>query len=77
MPRNPFEQTKADTEPDTGKQDKTVTGLAIGKHEAGKRDHEPGNDKHDETTTSQAPGKFKTGEGAQNPDRGPVGPDAD
>ena len=75
MPRNPFEQIKADTEPDTGKHDKTVTSLAIGKHKAGNRDHEPGNDKHDATTTSQVSGTYETGERAHNPDRGTVGPD--
>ena len=63
----------ADTELDTGKQEKTATSLAIGKQKAGKRDHEPAKGKNDSTTRSQAAGKSKTGEGAHNPGRGPVG----
>ena len=43
MPRNPFEQTKADTELDTGKQAKAATRLTISEHEAGK--HRPANGK--------------------------------
>ena len=40
MSRNPFEQTKTDTELDTGKPAKPTTRLATGKHEAGKHDAE-------------------------------------
>ena len=70
MPRNPFEQVKADTEPDTGKSEETATCLAIGKREAGKREHEPENDNNDATASSPAAGKD------HNPDRGLGGPDA-
>ena len=70
MPRNPFEQTKVDTELDTGKPYKTTTGLAISKHIAGKRDHKPANGKNNATKNSQAAGKV------HNSDRALVGPDA-
>ena len=70
MPRNPFEQVKTDTEPDTSKSEETATHLAIGKREAGKREHEPANGKNDATASSPAAGK------SHNSDRGPVGPDA-
>ena len=70
MPRNPFEQVKTDTKPDTGKSEETATRLAIGKREASKREHEPANGKNDAMTGSPTTGK------SHNLDRGPAGPDA-
>ena len=41
MPWNPFEQTKANTDPNTGKNDETVNNHATDIHEAGERNQKP------------------------------------
>ena len=68
MPRNPFEQGKADAEPDTGIPETTATRLAIGNNEAGKGDKEPAHGLDKRTANRHEAGKIP------HLGKGPLGP---
>ena len=70
MPRNPFEQGKADAEPHTRIPETMAIRLAIGNNEAGEGDKEPANGMDHMTANRQAAGKVP------HSGKGPIGPAA-